>query len=265
MLKSLHEELGKAPAAAASPRCARSAGCRQRAAQAAAGRSRDNPATATFHRRRAAQQAGLRERNLASRFRSRGARARLRRRRFLRHLSDQRSRAGRRRSSRRSKRRAGSCRSASKTLREILDRRRFAVARARHAVSAFLLSHRRRAAAESEGAGGGRRSGWRRGDARRACGAARNSPAFGPIRKPSSRRSSRCSRGFIRSRRRPKRRPGRSRSRSMLCATSRQARSASASPRPSSPSASRRGDQLKVYVQKAHAFGLPPTRRRRSS
>ena len=50
------------------------------------------------------------------------------------------------------------------------DRRRVARARARHAVPALFLPHRRRAAAEGEGARGRRRPGRRRRDARRARG-----------------------------------------------------------------------------------------------
>ena len=55
-----------------------------------------------------------------------------------------------------------------RTLARGADRRRLAVARARHAVPALLLHHRRRAAEKGQGAGGGRRSGRRRRDARRA-------------------------------------------------------------------------------------------------
>ena len=57
-----------------------------------------------------------------------------------------------------------------RTLARRADRRRLAVARARHAVPAVLLHHRRRAAAEGQGAGGRRRPGRRRRDARRAGG-----------------------------------------------------------------------------------------------
>ena len=121
----------------------------------------------------------------------------------------------------------------------------------------YLVSHRRRAAAEGEGARGGRRS--RTATRRRStCSPrSRNSPASGPIRKPSSRRSSRCSRGSIRSRRRRRPIPAASRSPSTPCAT----RSASA-PRlgVASTFLAERvapGAPLKVYVQKAHAFGLP--------
>ena len=59
-----------------------------------------------------------------------------------------------------------------KTLREVLHRRRFAVARAGHAVRAALLHHRRRAAREGARAGAGRGSRWRCRNARRDGGAA---------------------------------------------------------------------------------------------
>ena len=106
-----------------------------------------------------------------------------------------------------------------RTLREVLIDGVSLVARARHAVPADLLSHRRRR-------GGRRRRRWRRARIRTAMPRRstcwprwRNSPACGPIRKPSSRRSSRCSRASTRSRRRPRAIPAACRSRSMRCAT----------------------------------------------
>ena len=89
-----------------------------------------------------------------------------------------------------------------RTLREVLIDGVSLVARARHAVPAVLLHHRRRAPAEGQGAGRRRGPGRRRRDARRARGDREIPRACGPTRKPSSRRSIRCSRGSIRSRRR---------------------------------------------------------------
>ena len=117
---------------------------------------------------RAAQQAGLRERDLAHRVRSFAERARLRGRRRVRALPDQRPRAGRGdpqgagRAARFSDRRPHAARGA--------DRRRRAGAGAGHAVPALLLHHRRRAPEKSQGAGRRRRSRRRRRDARRARG-----------------------------------------------------------------------------------------------
>ena len=136
-------------------------------------------------------------------------------------------------------------------------RRRLARRGARHAVPAVLLHHRRRASGRRR-----RRSPPariptatpRRSTCWPPC---KSSPACAPIRKPSSRRSSRCSRGSIRSRRRPRSSRRIVRSRSTPCATRSTAARGSASPPPSSPTASRAGDRLKVYVQKAHGFGLP--------
>ncbi len=87
------------------------------------------------------------------------------------------------------------------------DRRRLARHRARHAVPAHLLHHRRRAAAEGEGARP--RAAIRTATPRRSTCWRRwkNFPASGPIPKPLSKRSIRCSRGFIRSPRRPRSRP----------------------------------------------------------
>ena len=89
------------------------------------------------------------------------------------------------------------------------DRRRLARRRARHAVPAVLLHHRRRAAAEGQGTRVRRGSRRRCRNARRACGDSKNFPVCSPIPKRSSRRSIRCSRGSIRSRPRPKVDPNR--------------------------------------------------------
>ena len=93
-----------------------------------------------------------------------------------------------------------------RTLARGAARRRVAVAGAGHAVSAVLLHHRRRAAKTRPRAG--ERRGSRMATRRRSTcwRRSRNSPAFGPTRKPSSKRSIRCSRGCIRSRRRRRRR-----------------------------------------------------------
>ena len=79
-----------------------------------------------------------------------------------------------------------------------------------------------------------------------------------PIRRPSSRRSIRCSRGSIRSPPRPRCDPDRV-SLTVDCGPlpDRQAARGSASHRPSSPIASRPGDKVKVYVQRAQHFALP--------
>ena len=137
------------------------------------------------------------------------------------------------------------------------DRRRVARARARHAVPALLLHHRRRAAAR-------RPRRWPRAKTptatppRSTCSPRwRSSPAFAPIRRPSSRRSIRCSRGSTRSRLRRRRTPGRvaltvdavryeigKRQRLGVASTFLADR---VEP----------GDTVQVYVQKAQHFGLP--------
>ena len=113
-----------------------------------------------------AQQAGLREADLAHRVRSHRVRARLQRRRCVRSLSDQRS--GSRRCDPEGARRAAGFPDRRPHAARRADRRRVAGARARHAVPALLLHHRRRAPEESQGARQRRGSGRRRRDARRA-------------------------------------------------------------------------------------------------
>ncbi len=182
----------------------------------------------------ASQQGGLGERHLASRVRPRRVEARLRGRRLVRCLSAERSGAGRDHDRRRSACRRIS-RSAANAARSP-HRTGLARARAGLAVPAVLLHHRRRAAAEGEGAGVGRGSRWRCGNPRRARGTG-EVPASSPIRKPSSRCWSRCSRVSTPSRRRRNADAGRV---SLTVDTVRYASriaSGSASPRHSSPTA----------------------------
>ena len=111
------------------------------------GTSRDNPAVGDVRLAHAAQQAGLGEGNLAHRVRSDRKRARLRGRRRLRPVPDQRSGAGRRRAE--GARRAGRLPDRRAHAARGADRRRVAVARARHAVPALSPT--------SPAASGGRR------------------------------------------------------------------------------------------------------------
>ena len=87
MLKKLAEELGAAAAPAAKRRRPRRAPKRP-PTPAAARTSRENPAEATFLSRRRLNARGLGEGRLAHRVRPRRKRARLRGRRFLRHLPE---------------------------------------------------------------------------------------------------------------------------------------------------------------------------------
>ena len=134
------------------------------------GRSRDNPIAGDVPVAPPAQQGRFGEGDLAHRVRSVRLRARLCRRRFLRHLCAQRSRPGRpdHRAARRLPHHRGQRQDAARGA----DRRRLAVAGAGLAVRADLLHHRRRAAREGEGAGAGRGSRRRCRDARRDGGAA---------------------------------------------------------------------------------------------
>ena len=242
--------IGRPPAAAATA-----------APAVAPGRSRDNPAQATFPRTLAPQQAGLGERDLARRVRL-AARVRLRRRRFLRHFSDERPCAL-----------ADAVIAAigapadfpigGRTLREVLIDGVSLGAGARHAVPAFLLHHRRRAAKEGEALAAGEDPD---GDAATldVLAAIQKFPASGPIRKPSSRRSTRCSRGSTRSPPRP--RPIRAASRCIdavrypVDGRTRLGVASTFLADRVSP-----GDKIKVYVQKAQHFALPADPRCRSS
>ncbi len=193
-----------------------------------------------------------------------GMRPRLRGRRRLRRFFRSNDPALVDRSSRRSARRP-IFRSAASTLREVLIDGVSLVARARHAVPALLLHHRRRAAEEGAGArrpakiptATPRRSTcWRR---------SRNFPACGPIRRPSSRRSIRCSRGSIRSRRRRRSARAASRSPSTRCAMTIGNRSAARRrlDLPRRARRARRHDQ--GLCAEGAAFGLPADPQRRSS
>ena len=146
-----------------------------------------------------------------------------------------------------------------RTLREVLTRRRFARARARHAVPALSPTSPAASGGRRRKALGGRRGpGRRRRNARRAGGDARNFPASGPIRRLSSRRSIRCSRGSIRSRRRRRSHPGPRRAHaSMPCATTIGDRNRLGVASTFLAERVEPGDRLKVYVQKAQHFGLP--------
>ena len=183
-----------------------------------AGRSRDNPATATFVGRTRLNKRGLREGDLASRFRSQRRRSSTTSWAMPSACSRPTIRRWPMPSSRRS-----ACSPdfpiGGRSLRDVLIDGCRAVARTRLAVPADLLHHRRRAAAEGQGA----RIRAKTPTATRrpsTCSRRwRNLRACGPTRKPSSRRSSRCSRGSTRSRRRPRPSPAGSRSRSTRCAT----------------------------------------------
>ena len=141
-----------------------------------------------------AQQARLGERDLAHRYRSRRHRSRLRRRRFLRHLSRQRSATWSRRCSPRSTRRR-IFPIGDRTLREELTD---GVSLSPAPDMLFeLISYITGGERQAEGQAACRRQGSRTAMPRRSTCWRRciNSPASGPIRRPSSRRSIRCSRG----------------------------------------------------------------------
>ena len=165
MLKSLYEEIGKRA------RCGEGSRPKQSPLRAQpagdAGRSRDNPATATFVGRYRLNKDGSEKETWHLDFDLSAAR--------LDYVvgdafglfpkndpaladADHRS----------AWRVAGLSRSAGARLRDILIDRRVALARTGLAVPAVLLHHRRRAAAEGEGAGVRRRPGRRCRDARRA-------------------------------------------------------------------------------------------------
>ena len=249
-------------------------GDRRRAGAAAPAADAATPRRRTAAARRRHARATIRSRRPSSRARGSTSRAPRRKpgtsssispacgldyagRRRLRALPAQRSGAGRRGARRRSTRRPDFP-IGGRTLARGADRRRVAVARARHAVPAVLLHHRRRAAAE-----GARR--WRPARTRTAMPRrstcwrrSRNSPASGPTRKPSSRRSIRCSRGSIRSRRRRRCTPGRvSLTVDAVRYDDRQAQAARRRLDLPRRAASSPATSSSVYVQKAHAFGLP--------
>jgi sulfite reductase (NADPH) flavoprotein alpha-component len=139
MLRELYQELDGAaavPATTAPPLEAKPT------PSARPGRSRDNPVYATFLSRRRLNMPGSEKETWH--------RSRLRRRRLPRHLPRQRSRFGR--GGARGAQCAGGLSHRRPYAARRTHRRRCAVAGARHAVPAHLLSHRRRAQAEGEAA-----------------------------------------------------------------------------------------------------------------
>ena len=146
MLKQLYQEFGTGAAASGDAAAEPAA-----APLSAPGRSRDNPVDGDAHLAPPPQQARLRKGDLAYRIRSCRVRPRLCRRRFFRGVSRQRSGTGRGRD--RSARCAAGFPDRRAHVARRAHRRRLAVAGARHAVPAHLVSHRRRAPAEGEGAG----------------------------------------------------------------------------------------------------------------
>ena len=176
MLKALHEELEKAPAASPGPAPAPVAaapavdrGARPIARQSGGGHVPVAPSP---------QQARFGKGNLAHRFRPLGLRPRLCRRQFLRHLRPQRARPCR--SDHCPAWRIAHHRSQRQDAARSADVGGVAGAGAGFAVRTALLHHRRRAAREGARAGAGRRSRRRRRDARRDGGPAeilRRAPA----------------------------------------------------------------------------------------
>ena len=164
MLKSLYEEVGKAPARSPSLPQRRRSRARSPADERHHARQSGDRHLPLAH---AAQSRRLREGDLAHRDRS--CRHRPSTTRSATRSASSRSTIPRwsTRSSRRSTRRPDFP-IGGRTLREVLTDGVSLVARARHAVPALFVSHRRRAAAEGEGARGRRRPGRRRRDARRA-------------------------------------------------------------------------------------------------
>ena len=249
----------------------RAAGCRARRRQpprrpqrlpplrlrrAAPGRSRDNPVDATFLSRTPAQQARLRKGDLARRARPRRHRPRLCGRRLLRHVSGQRSRA--RRCGDRGARRAGGFSDRRPHAARGADRRRLA-RRPRPTCCSSCISYitggERRQKAKALAAG--EDPDGDAGDARRA-GGDREVPRH-PARSGSLHRSARSAAAAAlldRLLAQGRSRPRRAHRRCGALSRSASARG-SASPRPSSPTASRPATKLKVYVQKAQHFALP--------
>ena len=175
MLKSLYEEIDKAPAA---PSSAPAAAPAAPAVVAEPGRSRDNPVAATFLSRRLLNKGGSEKETWHIDFDLSGCGLDyvvgdsfgIFARNDLGHVDQIIALLGA----------SHTTEVNGKTLREVLHRRRLAGAGAGLAVRADLLHHRRRAAREGEGAGAGRGSRRRRGDARRDGGAAeilRRAPA----------------------------------------------------------------------------------------
>ena len=147
MLKKLVEETGRAEAAPARETPAEpSAAAVRRSAGGAPGRSRETRSRRSFLSRRRLNR-GVGQGHLARRVRPRRNGPRLRGRRFLRRLPEERSRA-RRPDHRRARRGARPTEVRGRTLRDVLHRRRVARRRARPPLRAVLLHLRRRGARE---------------------------------------------------------------------------------------------------------------------
>ena len=154
---------------------------------------------------------------------------------------------------------------AGRALARRADRQRLARRRARYAVPAHLLHHRRRAAAKGQGARLRRRSGRRCGDARRAGGAGKISRH--PARSGSLHRSARSAAAaalFDRVVAEGSARQSGAHHRHRAL-QDRQARQRAASPRPISPTASRRAPRSRPISRRRSISACPPTRRSRSS
>ena len=255
MLKKLYEEIG-APGRGAGrdPRAGRRRRA-PRAARRAPGRSRDNPVDATVVSRMRLNKPGSEKETWHVEFDLTGSRLDYVVGDSFGIMPVNDPGAGRchpqgaRRAGRFPDRRPHAARGA--------DRRRVAVARRRTCCSSSIPT--------SPAASGGRRR--RRSAPARTPTAmprpstcsrrSRSSAASGRTRKPSSKRSIRCSRGSIRSRLRSRRIPAGCRSRSIPCATRSPSASASASPRPSSPSACGPATPSRSMCRRRTNFGLP--------
>ena len=263
MLKALYEELGNSSPthdAARRPRRLPSATAAPAAARTAApGRSRDNPVEATFLSRTRLNKPGSEKETWHIEFDLAGSGHRLHGRRRLRHVPDQRS--GARRCGDRGARRAAGFSDRRAHAARRADRRRVARRRARHAVPALLLHHRRRAAAEGEGAGGRRGPRRRCRDARRA----RRDPeisrrAARPRGLHRGARSAAAAALFDRLVAQGRRQPHGADRRYRALRRSTAARG-SASPRPSSPSASIPATSSRSMCRRRTPSACPPIRR----
>ena len=255
-LKKLAEELDAARAESAAPAApaavADAAACpgwRARPLAREPGRG-DLPVAAP------AQRAGVREGDLARRDRPVGLRARLRRRRQPRRLSAERAGA-RRRGDRPARREAGADDRRAHPARSPPPRE---VPRggAGRPVPAPLLPHRRRGAPQSAGARRGRGSGRRRGEPRRARRPAQVRRRPAATRRPFWKRSSPLQPRLYSISSSPKADPGRvSLTVDAVRYLVNKRRRGSASPRPSSPSASRRARRCASTSRRRTASRLP--------